>query len=621
MANSKDATTLLIQRMLSQVNAKPNYAQSYDTNSNAISQLTTVVGYVANYQQILGTVAAPIVQEVQDALKQIADLQQKGQVIAGIAPQAAALSAAAITGIGAALVFVASALLAAVSAAGGSSESQILGQLGEAINNLTKDFIDVGLGSHWQDNLSTLQSYWNSPGGAIGDDLDNLRNEGTGGPDVQTDVSHFHDHALAFVNNLVPSKSPLGIASLIYWQRPVLAKDTFTAQKTVYGSYDTQASAGWYGQLPQPQVGTPLQGAEMVKDPRTMLPFLVLGLQSYLMIQALLNFIDPTQPTFDWFVKTFSGDLKDYADFLEEQYKLAVNGIVKSDLPSTPDFTGFVNGFIPGLQFPGASGFPPPVAGSDPEYPYPTPTVGDIWNGVYGSIDTYPLYGYYYPELPVPVPGAAPSYVIDNFFYGKNDPVKGAIYRNLLADWQQANIINYDYLRNAVFADWVLPWLQNNVLLGRMGRWKALYLLNGYDQVWSMIQTLRFLINPDPRLLLATIQLDQDHTIANGDWSVIELCKTLNFGGDILGGITVPLHDDSVVTEWSSALYPPPGGGGMPGYSVFALVGVLDNIARGNYAGLEGTVGGWVPPGTSPKRPLSFRDRLAAIAFCEQPAL
>jgi hypothetical protein len=74
---------------------------------------------------------------------------------------------------------------------------------------------------------------------------------------------------------------------------------------------------------------------------------------------------------------------------------------------------------------------------------------------------------------------------------------------------------------NATFDDWVLPWLQNNVLLGRMGRWKAIYLLNGYDQVWSMIQMLRFLTNPDPRVLLATMPLDQDHTIANGNWSAL----------------------------------------------------------------------------------------------------
>ncbi len=352
----------------------------------------------------------------------------------------------------------------------------------------------------------------------------------------------------------------------------------------------------------------------MASDPRTMFPFLTLGLQSYLMIQSLLNFIDPTQPTFDWFVKNFSADLKDYADFLESQYKLAVNGIVKSDLPSQQDFTGFVNSFGSGATFPAASGLP---FGGNPD----PPTAGYIWNGIYGAIDTYPLYGYHYPAPPVPVPSAAPSYVIDSFLYGKNVPNVGATTRDLGADWQQAGILdgNYEYLWNATFDDWVLPWLQNNVLLGRMGRWKAIYLLNGYDQVWSLIQTLRFLINPDPRVLLATMPLDQDHTIANGNWSALELIKTLNFRGLILSFFS-SLQDNSVVTEWNSALYPVPGGGGLPGYSVFALVGALDNIARGNYAGLEGTVRGSVPPGSAPKRPLSFRDRLAAIAFCAQPA-
>jgi hypothetical protein len=81
-------------------------------------------------------------------------------------------------------------------------------------------------------------------------------------------------------------------------------------------------------------------GASVV-DPVTMSPALALGLQAYLLIESLLNSIDPTQLTLQQFVNDFRyTELEGYLDFLYGNYHLAVNGIVKTDLPSADEILG-----------------------------------------------------------------------------------------------------------------------------------------------------------------------------------------------------------------------------------------------------------------------------------------
>jgi hypothetical protein len=67
-----------------------------------------------------------------------------------------------------------------------------------------------------------------------------------------------------------------------------------------------------------------------------------------------------------------------------------------------------------------------------------------------------------------------------------------------------------------------------------MARWKAIYLYNGYDGVWSIIQRLRDLVGLPA---LPPVRLDQDDTMATGNWSARELCGLLNVDRDILDGV------------------------------------------------------------------------------------
>jgi hypothetical protein len=547
---SKDATVILKERMLSQVSS--TVADSVDSNSNFLTHLTSLIGTAANYEAILGAGAA------------LAGEASGGVFAAGVA-------------------IFASIAFAALSDPSDSPEAQYQ-RLDQDIRALSTNAAALGLANAWQTKFNGLDQAWNSPDGGLGTDLDdlanlhNLANDDPGWFYVKQDAPKYHYHALAFVNVFLPP-SP---GAETYWERPVLVNDEgfdvqgFDVQPVNY--WPENPMRGWYGPLPQPK-SSPLGGPPGQKaiDPRTMMPFFLLGLESYLGLQMLVHRIDPTQPTFDEFVQDFrTKDLPAYADFLTSQYVLAVNGIVKSDLPGPQDLTGFVNDILNEGDF----GFIYPTSSFHADFADVTPTTGNVWNGVYGAVDTYPLYGFYQPEPPVPVPIAAPSFVID---FLDSESV------NLYDEWVYANV-DWVNAPELILENWILPWLQDKLILARMARWKAIYLLNLYDQVWETIRQLRLLANePVP----ATKTLDQDHTMADGNWSLRELFSILNFDGDIL----YPLDHGVDV------------GGG---HSVRALQWALYNIGNGRWGGPPYKTGG--PLQAVPVMANSLRDTLASAA-------
>jgi hypothetical protein len=202
------------------------------------------------------------------------------------------------------------------------------------------------------------------------------------------------------------------------------------------------------------------------------------------------------------------------------------------------------------------------------------PMRGYAWNGVYGVVDEYGFY-----PSPVAIPSSSPWHLLDIV---KTD--------SLVAMFRAYS--PYPYLWEGELGGWIHPWIQNKLILGLMARWKAIYLFKGYDKVWSILQSLGSLPGQSPP---ATLTL-QDGTMANGNWSARELCSVLNLEG----------YMGSLATAW----------GAQPnvfyGYSLFALVQCLDQIANGNWVGPQGHILGTPIQGLS--RPVSFRDRLAAAA-------
>ncbi len=582
-----DVTTLLIQRIQSKLSSAD--VSSLASNSDFLSQITGLVGTAANYAQILGTVEGPAAQIVATG---IAGGAAKATFDA--AGQASALGATVATaGIGAGIVLIFSFVLSILYSkdSSGSAESQAIQQISQQLGQLSADFTDVGLGTYWQTKIDQMMNLWSSPQGGLGIDLDNLANEGTAGIDVRNDVSKFHDHALAFVNNFLPWTP----GADIFWERPLVQSQVFTAEGVQYpvwawsphadSIWGDRSAVGWYGSLPQPESGPPLGGSsnQMVLDPTSMLPFLLLGLQSYLTIEMLVNVIDPSQPVFDQFVKQFSGDLQGYVRFIYSQYHLAVNGLVKSDLPKTVDIFGFLSFTLIRSSYDYTDMADQLWGNSSRPAHTPTPSAGHVWNGVYGVVDEYPQYGAYQPSPPVPVPYASPSYIIDVI---STD--------TLVHNWTVAYIFRYPYLYDYV-ASWVGTWVQARLTLARMARWKAIYLVKGCDQVWSALHRLQFLAKPSAPIVPPLLTLDQDGTIADGNWSVRELLSLLDTG-EFLGQAEFQVSLDPSGNTWGDSLY--------------ALLVVLNIVANGNWAGPT-TQQSLTPP---MNRPLSFRSLLSAAA-------
>jgi hypothetical protein len=614
-----DATTVLRQRMLSQIDQPTAQSISDGPSPDDITKITALFGTAANYAQVFSTAEGPIAQAAAIAyVKSLNLVQGTATGLETAAGQAAIITAgAAAAGIGAGIVLIFAFALAALASTSdsGSAQTEFLQKLGQAISDLQQDFDAVDLGGYWYNLWGELNSAWNSGQSGIGVDLDNLAEEGIGqdATDVQLDAPHFHDHALGFVMRMVQQLGPNP-----YWVRPVLANQGFAAQMVAYPSYEgfpgdgfgvaLTTIMGWYGSLPQPEPATLPQGGQGASDPRTMLSCLAVGMNSWITVQMLVHLIDPSLQTFDQFLDDFSGNytvagdqknIPAFTRFLFSQYFKAVTNIIMSDLPTMGDLVSFLIGTAgTSGYYLTAMGYSPPALGpswsSDSNVP---PSAGYAWNGVYGAVDTYPAYGYYSPGPPLPVPFATPAYVIDSLWQDAAENLQG----------QWAELAQYEYEFNFFVGQWVVPWLQNRIVLGRLARWKAIYLLNGYDQVWSILQKLEIVAKPSTPIVPAELVYINllhpgEEFIADGNWHMRELFAIMNFDG-LIGG-RIPGDELPYSQE-------------AQGYSLWALVQALDDIANGSWTGPPGYPFPGNPPswgeGPAP-RPLSFRGRLAAAA-------
>ncbi len=647
-----DAVDQLIKRITGQLaQDQKNAQQSF---SDFESQSDNLLSNVANYAQLIST-AGPIATAAVDpivgdaaATATTATAEAGALSSASIAADAAvatagaaAASGVATAGIGAAIVLFLSFLLGSITSSSSSDSA-----LAEALQQIQTEIGDIqvnALAQYWNNQLTSgFHSYWNPPGGGgLQTDFDDLAAQGTGGTYVKRDAAKYHDNANGFVGNLVPSASA-GADNLIpsenwgaFWQRPDLQELRFSPYSKIwYATLYPYGDEGltnippnapqtappftqlWYGKLPQAQSVAAPTGLPTVADPRTFRPYLSLAIQSYLTLQSLVNFIDHTQPTFSTFLSQYNKDFVGYANFLYSLYTQGVHGIVKSDLPSAADALGYLTFYIfqrghNAGKLGSASDAVQPIINdpqigpaSMPQFARVStdgpclPTAGTQWNGVYGVVDEYPPYGAYRPQpsdstnLSLPWM-AAPSYMIDVIDTEGIDLV-------LTSD-------PYPYLREFTFGYWVNPWLRAKLTLGRMARWKAIYIFNGYDKVWSSLQNLRKIITSVPEGTKKAPSYPEvrlgDGTVATGDWSARELCRVL---GQIGAGILGPTPS-----------FTDPTGEGL---SLFLLVQSLNNVAKGTWAGPAYSTadrprdesGKPLPAGLS--GPANFRALLAAAA-------
>jgi hypothetical protein len=604
-----DITELLIQMITGASN--PNQVAAWTATSAIQSNIADDLSMVANYAQIFGT-AAPATQVLAEsviggaataALASGGTVQQQLAAIQTFLENSAA-SAAATSGVVTFLAVFVAILTILATSSGKSAQEQEFQDLQDIFNALN-EIIGIVLATYWDAKLTTgdLPLLWAS----VQADLNDIASETTAGPDVVNNVSHYHDDVHKFVILLTDDLDSGG-----FWSVPAQPAGNIPQSSSSglasFGSgwaYDS-----WYGKFlarDAPSSGPP---GDNVADPVTMLPFLALGLQSYMLIQSLVYTIDTaTQLTLPQFISDFRlTELKPFLDFIYGNYQTAVNGIVKTDLPSDDEILGTL-WYLTQMKgvFAHPSSNPTQSTSESWGAPWPFPPTqpgtafsgnGFAWNLDYGASLTYPQYGYYgdaqldQAQLNL----FTPAYIVS-----MPDTT------NAVSQWQEANILfnhrSDTYVSIDSLENWVIPWLQNRLILGRMARWKAIYLLNGFDGVWSVIQAFQQVAGltevPTP------MRLKLDNMIASGDWWSRELCEVVLIRGNLLAGNDYVSADDQFIIHTFD-----PAGVPVTGHSIGGLLDFLYNVANGNWAG---------PPqlgvDQGPPRPLSFRGLLAGAGM------
>jgi hypothetical protein len=629
-----DITTQLIKMVM----GRSPQAQGVAASNSALGSSADLLSTASNYAQLYGT-AAPAVQWT------------VGQIVASVAMQtgssakeADALAAAiSSTGIGSVAVSVLVLLEVILNTVGGSDQTELFDSIKSYLHT---NVIDPILAHYWLDKLSdsTLEGYWIKLKG----DIDDLARQGTGGNNVYTDATSppgYQKDGYNFVTELVDGVSVILGEIPQYWQiysQPAgdVPQASDLNPNGAWGRVGWKYRT-WYGKFPQ-RLAISDSPSESVLDPRTFMPVLATGLRLYMMLMSLVKFIDPTQQTLPEFLNQYWGDFIDpnsptsitdgvsqaYINFLYEMYQVAVNGIVKTDVPSDEEILGSLwwlaqlagvfaspdtnpnqptnySWGAPEWTLPGQY----PQGGTDDPGPAFSGN-GFDWNRVYGASETYPQYGFY------------GNYQLDQKqlnLFTQAYIVSSPDATNAVSQWQESyiirnvvddsgNVVSGPLVSIQAFEDWTIPWLQNRVILGCMARWKAIYLLNGFDRVWSVLQALQRLVFPflptgTTPIVPSTMMVKQDgwpDTIATGNWSVRELCKVVRVRGNLLNP---QIQDNEFVVTSSQAV------GTVSGHSVAGLVDFLWNVAMGNWAGPPQQEPYDLPPPS-----MSFRALLAAAA-------
>jgi hypothetical protein len=566
-----DVTLVLIREVLTSYRQglPPGSTDVQDDKSKFFEKVNNTVSIMANWAQL-----ETLVVENSSTAAEIVAAAAKAAAITGataqdvnkaVAEAAAAGSSISAAGIAVLAVVLIIGIIGTLSQTDPESGNQkVLGEIYKGIEDLKKM-----LGQeHWTWTMDNIKG-WETP---VVTALQTI----SGGWDHDTHKWNIGDPAFMTnqfwwsAMNLVNQFFINGAA----WVRPRVEWATFKPPGVNTQHYRNMV---WYGELPRPGP----EDDPNVFDPQYTLPAWLYGVQSWLTIIALQHQIDPEHwPKFETIVEQYQNTLAGWSEFLREKYDKAVLGLVKSDLPSASDIIGFLNAQylwmgpnyntsdVPwiGPFDDGSSYFY--LTGYAPLPPDTPPTTGFAWNLIYGVVDMYAVFSQ--PSFIV-VDGQLSykslSYMIESFQRFDSYNV-----------FRTTRLINGHVFLHPM----IVPWVRARVAVGLMARWKAFYLLRGYDKAWSILQTLRFLaaLPPADELTL------QDETKANGNWSLRELYSVL---GNLDGFYGNWLRTDRL--------------------SLYNLMDALNKIATSDW--------GFPYPSPTPtlSRPASFRDRLAAAAL------
>jgi hypothetical protein len=246
-------------------------------------------------------------------------------------------------------------------------------------------------------------------------------------------------------------------ANDIYWMRPYVADFTFS---------DT-----WLPNNGQPKLGQ-ISGAPFVFDPQLSLPTFIFAINC-LVQEAVIFFAGTTTPQL---AQSYFADL---ANYLQTRYDEMVSGIQTVPIPTFNDLQQLLPKFGPSagnsewfvIAYRDGMSLP------DEHFFYPFGFSGQ-WRGEVGAVDTYAVFGQFGYSNPVV-----------NHFYVEtaNAGAVIGIYPTLIELLEQCGYGPSDIQASP------FPWFGVRMEMGNLARFKALYVAKGLDQVWLLIQKLRFL--------------------------------------------------------------------------------------------------------------------------------
>jgi hypothetical protein len=374
--------------------------------------------------------------------------------------------------------------------------------------------------------------------------LDNLAQEGPSGKDIDEPASFLGTQTFA-----------MNFADNDFWIRPYLEDRAF---------YDT-----WFPNRGQPSVAIS-DGSTFVYDPQMSLPYFAAAINIFTSVLAIFHASDPqtAQPYFT-----------DMATLLELNYQTVTKGLVMVPVPSLNDLSRIEE----------ASGATDGQSLADEGLN----ALLQVWHGEIGVADIYAAFG---------GEGGYSSSLQENGFYLPTANAGNIIdvyptVATLIMQFRSFPPIGLHTI------PYVYPWFYVRMRLGNLVRFKALYLVKGYNLIWTLIQRLRFLSAGQPGTASYGYGATPppEATDDNAHWRLSEIDGIFN---------ELPVSYENWGPPWAPAT--PTNPKGLPLVTaekvIQRLLSVIDNST--NHPIEE-------PPslaGTQP-RPLSLRKTIIAAAF------
>jgi hypothetical protein len=431
--------------------------------------------------------------------------------------------------------------------------SQLLGAIQEDVGQILSSVPALAA----QDKMLTINTAIINPARNILDDLLSLPLNSPENPinNPQSNFLQVQNSATSFIED---ADNPILNG---FWTRPYI--DDYTIDDA------------WFPSSGKPNpLGDPADAANFVYDPR--LPLIAF-------CEAISIFVC-TAAIFQVDARSF---ITDMVTSLTAHYEKAVAGLIAVPIPSVD--ASIIPAFLGAIT-------PPGVLAMEIQ----------AWHGEIGVVDIYsPFSG------PFSVSSGGYQSPVPDGFYFIPTATAGAIIATCPTDVMagienQLPLIIQNYYR----------WFRIRMRLGNLARLKALYVIKGYSQVWSLIQKLRALSSGIPGTPLygsAPAPPPPEVTDRRAHWRLSELdpiIAELNDTGNLLGYYwEVYMYEPSPLGFPNNEVpYP----AGIHPISVENVVGRLLSVLANAENNPDGPPANPTPV---PERPVSLRAVLAAVAF------